>query len=183
MTSTPSFPLLTDPTRRSALTGLFLAGSGLLTGCASEPPSYAAGQDAEREAQLPSSAPTLYVVASNACPTCTYFERAYFPRFKESVERQKVRLIVLHSPTRELSYQLNPDWVGNHRWILDEAYKHQLLMATPLFVLTRENKYLMAGYGIEDWNTDIVPAIRKEVGLARQPEPGSWWCSGSLDVR
>ena len=151
--------------RRHMFSGLALGGLGIITGCATTPPEFAVGEAAQREAALPANAPTLFMITSKACPSCQAFYTFHYPRFQKMPERERIRIVVLHSPSISIPPLTNLGWAGSYDWVLGEARKHGLLMATPLFVLTRETRYLVAGYGMEDWQTDIIPVIRRETGL------------------
>ena len=150
-------------TRRGVLTGTALAGAGLLLGCSAEPPTYANGIAAQREAGLDPGALTLFFVESKVCPICAAFAQAYMPPFEASKERERIRLVVLHSPAISVRPFGAPAWVGSYQPILDDAQNRGLLMATPLFILMKNNKYFLAGTGLQDWRDEILPAIRKEV--------------------
>jgi hypothetical protein len=162
--SSPDFPRVS--TRRQIIGCLALTGSGFLTGCAAPPPTYATGLAAQREAALPADAPTLIYASSDACSACMVFRQYDFRVFEDSKERQGIRVVLLHSLTVSISTSGNSEWTGGYQWALDAARDHSLLMATPLFILTKQQQYLIAGYGRGDWQNDILPAIRRETGLA-----------------
>jgi thiol-disulfide isomerase/thioredoxin len=145
------------------VSGLALVGSGLLVGC-STPPGYASGEAARREAALPANAPTLFYVTNRWCSFCAAFQATYMPTFEQSKERERLRFVTLHSPNVSLPQQY--PWAEQHAWAPEAARSHGLLMQTPLFVLIREHRYITAGFGIEDWKTEILPAVHKEVSTA-----------------
>lgn len=145
--------------RRDVVLGMALSGTGLLSACTPSPPTYATGDAAAREAALPGHAPTLFYVKSASCAICASFDQSQLVLFQRSDERQKLRLVTLHSPSISIR---GSEWAGPHAWAVDAARSHGLLMATPLFVLTRDQTFVIAGYGIGDWMTEILPAVKKE---------------------
>jgi hypothetical protein len=152
-------------TRRQLFSGMALAGSGLLLGCTTTPPTYATGDAAKREAALAADAPTLIYVSNSNCSFCLAFDYNNLPSFEASKERQALRLVRLHSPSVSIPSRMSP-WAESHTWALEAARDHGMLMQTPFFVLARGSKYIVSGYGLEDWQHDILPAVRREVGVA-----------------
>jgi hypothetical protein len=157
-------------TRRQIIAGASLTASALLIGRqavgtgAVNQPTYATGVAAQREAALPVTAPTLYLVDAPECKWCVWWDNKYLADFEQSEARARLRFVQLHAP-RIPDSLLDIAWPEADRWARDAARDHHL-HGTPLFVLVREHRFITGGNNARfGWPDEYWPTIRREVGL------------------
>ena len=167
--------------RRQILTSLIgLTGAGLLTGCAPGwdhkdsgiviPPTFATGEAGRKEATLPMTAPTLFMVSARDCPNCATWFSASYPAFEQSDARARARFVIMNSFTIKQGSGADSIWPAEYRWIRDAATADKrteyppMTAWTPLWALVRGHDYILAAHGLKGWRDVMWPAIQRETG-------------------
>ena len=153
-------------TRRGVLVTGGLATTALLAGCQTwEPqPTYATGDAARREAALPPSAPTLYVVNAPECPWCRWWHATHEEEFEKSEARTRLRYVKLMAP-RIPDSVTESTWPKEDRWVWRMTVENRL-HGTPLFVLVKDRKFIVGGNNAKLWATKYWPEVQRATGLA-----------------